>query len=113
MLAFRSRGLGAKLRAPEEGAAMEKDIERQFRRANTTVDRTADAIISKIDHLVRDHCQGIVEPSYLIERLLLTLIARPGFLDAIDLLAKVGGGDASMKLHNALLDYRDSLWVER
>ena len=47
-----------------------------------------------------------------IERLLLTLIARPGFLDAIDLLAKVGG-DASMKLHNALLDYRDSLAVER
>ena len=91
---------------------MEKDIERQFRRANAAVERTADAIVSKIDHLIGDHCQDIVEPSYVIEQLLLTLIARPGFLDAIDLLAEVGG-DASMKLHNALLDYRDSLWVER
>jgi hypothetical protein len=91
---------------------MDKDTERQFRRTNAAADHAADAIVGKIGHLIRDHCQNIVAPSYVIEQLLLTLIARPGFLDAINLLAKVSG-DASIKLDNALLDYRDSLAVER
>jgi hypothetical protein len=77
---------------------------RQFQRADATIDR---AVYTVVDTIL-DH-RDAVAPQYMIEQFLLTLIARPGFMDT---LAKQQG-DASVRLLNALLDYRDAQWKER
>jgi hypothetical protein len=85
--------------------------EQQFQHANAAIERAAEDIVGIIDRLGRRKYGPAVAGSFVIEKLLRTVIANPAFLDAIEFVAEMGaiiGDDAPLKLQNDLLDYRDA-----
>ena len=87
-----------------------KRKEAEFDRANRAIDKTAAAIIAHINKLL-DRPTDVVARDYLIEGLLHALVSDHDLAAIIDRMSMPGS--ATLKLSNALLDYRDSRWVDR
>jgi hypothetical protein len=77
---------------------------RQFQRADAAIERATDAVVD----VIHKHCRDAVAMQYLVERFLLALTDT----EFLDMLAKQGG-EASVRLLNPLLDYRDAQGKER
>ena len=83
---------------------------RQFRQADVAVERAVAAFMKSVGALtVRWEA---VLPSYIAERVLLELCAEMSRLTD-DPVLRNHAGPATLKLANALANYRDSQWAER
>ena len=87
---------------------MGKRVQAEFAKADRAVDKTAAAIVARINKLL-DRPTEVVAHDYLIERLL--LVMADDLAAIIDTMAMPGS--ATVTLSNALLDYRDSLAKHR
>ena len=86
--------------------------DRQFRAADAAIDRTVAGFVHGIDELLIFYREGPVAPSYIVEGVLLKLCDELTKLVDKEKFAETLG-PATMKLSNALADYRDSQWHER
>jgi hypothetical protein len=89
---------------------MGKNTERQFQAADAAIESTVAAFMSKIEQMLGRW--EAVAPTYIVEGTLLALC--DGVTKLIDdpIRADIAG-PATLKLSNALADYRDSLPTER
>ena len=94
------------------GPYSSKRAELQFERADRAIDKTAQAIADEIDKLLtRGERWDAVARAYLLERLFLRLTGEHDLAGILDSLSMPG--DATLKLSNALADYRNSRFVDR
>jgi hypothetical protein len=86
------------------------NIDRQFQAADVAVDRAVERFLSEVGKM-QGRWEGVAA-AYILERTLLAL--SDGLPKLIDDPAMAAiSSPAALKLSNALLDYRDSLWAER
>jgi hypothetical protein len=87
---------------------MDKNTDRQFDAADAATEKAVTAFMGKIEQLLGRW--EAVSPAYIVERTLLALCD-----DVAKLVDKdhPTAGPATIKLSNALADFRDSLAVER
>jgi hypothetical protein len=89
---------------------MDKKTEQQFQAADAAIERTVERFLTEIKQMtVRWES---VAAGYVVERMLLRMCEGVTKLMDDPTLADIAS-PASLKLSNALLDYRDSLWSER
>jgi len=86
--------------------SMSKSTDQQFREADIAIERAVTAFMSAIDHMMKRWDD--VTAQYILERVLLELCEElPMRIDT------QSTGPATVKLSNALADYRESPAVER
>ena len=94
---------------------MNKNIDRQFQKANAAIKRAVADFMGQIDK-IKGHCATgrwqAVAPSYIVERTLLAMSAELAKLIDDPTLADLAS-PASLKLSNALADFHDSQASER
>jgi hypothetical protein len=85
----------------------------QFDRADREIDRAASIIAGSVNELLDKVGADMpaVALDYAVERLLLALVREHDILSALEGMAQPG--DATLRLSNALADYRDSRWQDR
>jgi hypothetical protein len=86
-------------------------MDAQFRRASRAVDRTVSDVAAEIDELYNkvDRLEAVAPDTvreWFLSGLVGVLLER-----VVDKISQPG--DATLKLSNALADYRDSQWEER
>jgi hypothetical protein len=86
---------------------MDDRTERQFQKADAAVDQAVAAFMSEIEPMLGKW--EAVAPQYILEHVLLALCTEVSRL--VDE-SKIDGPD-TLKLSNALADYRDSRWEDR
>jgi hypothetical protein len=88
-------------------------LQKQFDSANREIDKTAAAIAGSVKKLLDKiaHNMPEVARDYAVERLLLRLLHEHDMLAILDGIAQPGS--ATLKLSNALADYRDSRFRDR
>ena len=84
--------------------------ERQFQQADAAIERAVTAFMKRVDALMGRW--EAVSPTYIAENVLLELCAEVSKLTD-DPVVRNYAGTATIKLANALADYRDSHFVER
>jgi hypothetical protein len=89
-----------------------QEADRQFEQMRREVDKTSDTIMRAIERLLaRTSRLDWVARDVVVERLFLTLLHKHDFVRLLDRM--VQPGPSTIRLSNALHDYRDSQWVDR
>jgi hypothetical protein len=97
---------------------MTGQMEADFARADRAIEKAAAAIAREIDKLLAGHCWSrrghLIRYDYLINGLLLELLNSDDIEGLMQTLVNdaIPTGPATIRLSNALLDYRDN-WRER
>jgi hypothetical protein len=86
---------------------MDKNTEQQFQKAAAAVDQAVATFIGKIESMLGKW--DAVAPAYIVERMALAMCAEMSKL--VD--DSKSAGPVTLKLSNALADYRDSQWEDR
>jgi hypothetical protein len=89
---------------------MNDNIDRQFQEADVAVEKVVTACMRKIESMFGKW--EAVTPAYIVERLLLALCAEMIKLIDEDWFADSAGTE-TLKLSNALVDYRDARAINR
>jgi hypothetical protein len=87
-----------------------QEADQQFEQAWREVDKASEGIMRVIERLL-DRTGRLMARDVVVERLFLTLLHEHDFVRLLDRMAQPG--PSTIRLSNALHDYRGSQWVDR